>query len=154
MGKRILRRMAVGFSASTLVTMLVQLIMALQGSAVVTPLFAARFPNEAAAILAQLGLVGVIGMAFAAAAQILEIEKWSFLQQGIVHFVVTAAVWMPIAWFCWMPMPAYALWISIAGWTLTYAVNWLVKYFVWRREVREVNRSIRKYREERKHESD
>lgn len=149
MGKRIILPMIVSFGATVLVGILVQFCMAMAGEAVVTPGFAARFPNEGAAILAQLGLIGLIGMAFAGGAHVFEIEKWSFLQQGIVHFLITAAVWMPVVWFCWTPMPAAAVWISIGGWTVTYAINWLIQYFIWRRKVRELNRSIRVYREEK-----
>ena len=98
--------------------------------------------------MAQLGLVGIIGMTFAGAALVFEIEKWSFLKQGAVHFLITAAVWMPIAWLCWAPVRGKGLVFTIIGWTLTYMVNWLVQYLLARRGVRELNRSIRKFREE------
>ena len=148
MGKKMIVRLAVGLGVTSFVTLVVQFWLAMRGKSIVTPGFAARFPSEAAAVLAQLGLVGFIGMAFAGAARIFEIERWSFLKQGIVHFLITAAVWMPIAWLCWMPMPACAIWISVGGWTLTYAVNWLAQYFVWRWKVRELDRSIRAQQEE------
>lgn len=149
MGKRVFLPMLVGFGVTVLVEIVIQFCMAMAGETVVSPGFAARFPNESAAILAQLGLVGLIGMAFAGGAHVFEIERWSFLQQGIVHFLITAAVWMPVAWLCWTPMPAYAVWISVGGWTVTYVVNWLIQYLIWRRKVREVNCSIRAYQEEK-----
>jgi len=113
----------------------------------VTPGFAARFSCETAAALAQLGLAGVIGMAFAGAALVFEIEKWSYLKQGVVHFLITAAVWVPITWLCWSPVRGIGLVLTIAGWTLTYAVNWLVQYLISRRHIRELNRSISAFHE-------
>ena len=154
MGKRLILPMAVGFGATVLAVIVIQFCMAMAGEAVVAPGFAAHFPNESAAVLAQLGLIGLIGMAFAGGARVFEIERWSFLKQGIVHFLITAAVWMPVAWLCWTPMPVEAVWISVGGWTLTYAVNWLIQYFIWRRKVRALNRSIRAYREERTYAGD
>lgn len=143
MGKRIIMRLTVSFGSTVFVVLLLQLCLLMAGNAVVTPSFAARFPNEAAAVLAQLGLAGLIGMSFAGAAQIFEIEKWNFLKQGALHFLLTAAVWMPVAWLCWTPMPDGAILGAVLGWAGTYAVTWLVQYFVWRSKVRLLNRSIR-----------
>lgn len=148
MGKKMIVPMIVGFGVTVFIVLVNQFCMAMAGHAVTAPAFTARFPSETAAALAQLGLVGLIGMAFAGGAQVFEMEKWSFLKQGMVHFLITAAVWMPVAWFCWTPMPARTVWISISGWTLTYAVNWLIQYFIWRRKVRVLNDSIRAHQEE------
>lgn len=142
-------RLTVGFGSTVFVVLVIQLCLLMAGNAVVTPTFAARFPNETAAALAQLGLVGVIGMSFAGAAQVFEIERWSFLGQGAVHFLLTAAVWMPIAWLCWTPIPEGAMVSAAAGWLGTYAATWLAQYFVWRRKVRMLNLSIRAAQEER-----
>lgn len=147
MGKKLIRHLYHGFVATVCVCMLVELVIAQTLGHGVTPGFAARFNCEAAAVLAQLGLVGVIGMSFAGAALIFEIEKWSYLMQGLVHFLITAAVWMPIAWLCWSPVRGRGLVFSIIGWTLTYIVNWLVQYLIARWRIRELNRSIRAYRE-------
>ncbi len=151
MRKRLINSLAVGFGSTVLVVLVIQFCMAQAGHAVVAPAFAARFTSEVAAALAQLGLVGLIGMAFAGAAHVFELERWSFLAQGLAHFLITAAVWMPVAWLCWTPVPANAVWGAACGWMGTYAVTWLVQYFLWRRKVRALNRSIRAYREEDGH---
>ena len=145
MKKRLFFAMIIGFASTVFLLLIIQFSMAQAGHAVVTPRFAARFANESAATLAQLGLVGLIGVAFAGAAQVFELERWSFLKQGIVHFLITAAVWMPIAWLCWTPVPKEALWSAVLGWVGTYAITWSIQYFLWRRKVRELNRSIRRY---------
>lgn len=154
MGKRVIMPMLVGFGCTTFAALAIQFCMLMAGGTVVTPTFAARFPNETAAVLAQLGLAGLIGMSFAGAAQVFEIERWSFLKQGAVHFLITAAVWMPIAWLCWTPIPDGALWGAVGGWVGTYAVTWLAQYFVWRGKVRRIDRSIRAAQEERENAGD
>lgn len=149
MKKRMFLAMLAGFASTEFLLLIIQFCMLQAGHTVVTPRFAARFSNESAAVLAQLGLVGLIGIAFAGGAQVFEIERWSFLKQGIVHFLITAAVWMPVAWVCWMPVPREAIWISVSGWIATYAITWGIQYFLWQKKVRELNRSIRRYRNER-----
>ena len=68
MGKRLIRHMYNGFMLSMFVSMIVEFTIAQLTGHCVTPGFAARFNCEAAAVLAQLGLVSAIGMTFAGAA--------------------------------------------------------------------------------------
>ena len=143
MARKLLSHLYHGFTATVSVCLFVELFIAQVLGHTVTAEFAACFRNESAASLAQLGLTGLIGMTFAGAALIFEIERWSYLKQGIIHFIITAAVWMPIAWFCWKPISQPGLWVSIIGWTFTYIVNWLVQYIIARRRIAALNRSIR-----------
>ena len=147
MMKRLLCRFYHGFSVTMIVILAVHFIVAAKAGHAVTPGFAARFSCETEAVLVQLVLVGVIGMAFAGAATLFEIERWSYLKQGIVHFLVTAAVWMPIAWICWSPVNGLGLALTIIGWTLTYIVNWTVQSFLWKKKISEINRAMRLIRE-------
>lgn len=142
MAKQLAVRMYHGFSITMLVDLAVHFVVAQLNGSVVTQGFAARFGCESSAVLAQLALVAVIGMVFAASASIFEIERWSFLKQGVVHFLVTAAVWMPIAWLCWSPVRGFGLILTILGWTLTYAITWGVQYVVFKRKIAELNRCI------------
>lgn len=142
MGRRILLQLTRGFAVTVSVCLVVQLIVAQICGSAVTPAFGMRFSCEGSASLAQLGLTGLIGAAFSAAALLFEIERWSFLRQGIVHFLVTAAVWMPVAWLCWMPASRAGLIFTICGWTFTYIVNWTIQYFIYRWRIRELNRRI------------
>ena len=146
MAKKFISRALHGFGITVSVCLLVQLVIAQLTGNSVTPSFGSHFRNEAAAALAQLGLTGIVGATFASAAEIFEIERWGFLRQGIVHFLVTAAVWMPIAYLCWMPDSRVGIWIAIGGWTLTYAVNWTVQYLIYRHRIAALNRSIQAYR--------
>ena len=140
--RNLLHRLAVGFSITAAVVLAIQILMGQSGRSVVAPDFAARFAGEVPAALMQLGLVSLIGAAFAGAAIVFEFAHWSYLRQGVVHFAITAAVWLPVAWLCWKPAAAWMLGIQIAGWAFTYAVVWLVQYLVCRRRVAEANARI------------
>lgn len=149
MMKKLLVRIYHGFSITMIVNSIVHFIVAQAMGTAVTPAFAARFAGEGAATVAQLVLVGMIGAAFAGAAMVFELERWSYLKQGVVHFLITAAVWIPVAYICWAPVRGIGLVWTIAGWTLTYAVNWLVQYFIWKKSVAELNRKISARRSDR-----
>ena len=154
MARKLISRALHGFAITVSICLLVQLIIAQFSGSSVTPSFGMHFTNEAAAALAQLGLTGIVGAAFACAALVFDRERWGFLKQGIVHFLVTAAVWMPIAYLCWMPDSRMGLWLALGGWTLTYAVNWTVQYFIYRHRIAALNARIRAYREEDQHAGD
>lgn len=109
----------------------------------VTPAFEARFPSATAAVIVQLILIGVIGAAFAACSVLFEIERWSFLKQGLVHLAITSAVGIPICLFCWMPQSASGALILCLSWLLTYIATWLSQYFVYRHRIRALDAKIK-----------
>ena len=148
--RKICEHLAVGFSITVAVALAIQIAIGqASGQSAVTPEFAARFANEGVAALAQLGLIGLIGATFSCAALVRQIERWSYLRQGIVHFAITAAVWMPVARLCWRPRAAWGLWVQLGGWAFTYAVIWLAQYLICRRRVAEANARIAGRREGR-----
>lgn len=148
MARKILQRCAVGFSATILVQFIIVFAMAQADISVVTPSFSAYFANETAATIAQIMLCGLIGIAFSCGAMVFEIEKWSYLLQGAVHFALTAAVWMPIAYICWRPDSPKTALLAALGWLLTYAINWLVQYLIYRHSIFKLNQSIRSFDKE------
>ena len=140
--KKMAQRAVVGFSATILIQTIIFFFMAQSGRSPVTAEFSAHFANETAAVIAQLALCSLIGVAFACGSAIFEIERWSYLLQGAVHFAMTAAVWMPVAWICWRPDSIGTALIAALGWLFTYAVNWFVQYLLYRRSIRQLNVKI------------
>ena len=109
----------------------------------VTPAFAARFPSESAAVAVQMLLVGLVGAAFAGCSVVFDIERWSFLRQGLVHLAATSAVAVPVCLYCGMPeTPGGALALVGSG-VFCYAATWLSKYLLNRRRVRELDARIK-----------
>ena len=109
----------------------------------VTPAFAARFPTATAAVIVQLLLIGLVGAVFAACSVIFEIERWSFLRQGLVHMAITSAVGIPVCLFCWMPESPAGAWILCGSWLFTYIATWFSQYLVYRHRVRALDARIK-----------
>lgn len=142
MWKKAFSRIPVGFSISVFTAALIQIGIAQAGGMTVTARFAAHFAAPEAAAIAQILLVGLIGAAFSGASVLYDLERWSFLKQGIVYFAITAAVWVPVLLICWTPMPLYGILWSGLGWTGTYAITWGIQYAVYRKRIRDLNRRI------------
>lgn len=152
MMKKLLQRIIAGYAITLCANLPVHLAVAHLAGTAVVPAFSAMFRTEIAATLAQTMLCGLIGAAFAGASLIFETGRWNYLVLGAVHFAVTAAVWIPVTMLCrWIPSNAAGLACCFGGWLLTYAVNWLVQYFIYRSRIRELNRQIAKMREREEH---
>ena len=108
----------------------------------VMPDFAAHFSSEIAAVVVQALLTGLISTAFAASSVIFMIERWSFLRQCVIHFLITSAVWIPVVSLLWMPRDGLGVMIGAASFFLSYAIVWLSQIAVNRRLVKKINRKI------------
>ena len=142
MWKKALARIPLGFASTVLAAALIQICIIQGGGSTLTERFASHFIAKDAAVLTQLLLVGGIGAAFSGASVVYDLERWSFLRQGIVYFVITAAVWVPVLLICWTPMPKEGILFSSLGWTGTYAITWGIQYAVYRKRIRDLNRKI------------
>ena len=75
------------------------LIVVLCGGQSTVPGFVTRAGGEIVAAFLQPLLIGWIGFAFAAGSVLFEIERWSFLQQGLAHLAVTLPVFIAVCMF-------------------------------------------------------
>ncbi len=152
MWKKCLWRGAVSFT--TCVTVNVLILMAKTMSMVritgdkqalpdLVPEYAAHFENPFMALMVQTLLCGLIGFVFGACSVIMDIAKWSMVRQAVVHFVLTACVWVPVSIFCW-GLGRY--WISFIcvflGMLFTYTVTWTCQILVCRKEVARINEQL------------
>ena len=109
----------------------------------VTPAFEARFANTTTAVVVQLLLIGLVGATFAACSLIFEIERWSYLKQGLVHLAITSAVTIPVCLYCWKPENAAWALALCGSWLITYAATWFSQYLVYRHRVRALDAKIK-----------
>lgn len=107
------------------------------------PDYAAYFSNPYIALNVQVLLCGLIGMSFGCCSVIMELERWSMVKQAVVHFALTAVVWIPVSVFCW-GLGRYRSTLVSVGISLfvTYAVTWIIRIAHCRREVRKINQRI------------
>lgn len=109
----------------------------------VVPSYAAHFSTPLMAVMTTYFLVGLIGGAFGAFSVFYEIETWSFLKQGILHFMATAVVWIPIAIFLWgMNKYPAALVSTIVSLSLTYGLTWWLNYLKCKKNIELINHRI------------
>lgn len=88
-------------------------------------------------------LTGLIGAVFGGASILYDIERWSFLKQGICHFLVTAMVWIPISVFLWGLGKYVTTLISIViSFAVTYGVTWWMQYLRCRENIRQINEKL------------
>ena len=144
--KKILLRSAISAPVSIVVNQLITIIISLvigDGRYFpVTPAFAAMFESELAPVLVQMLLIGLIGATFAGSSAIFEIDRWSFLKQGVIHLAITSAVFITVALICWRPVNLAGV-ITLTGiMVFIYGCTWLSRYLIWRRCIRKLNARI------------
>ena len=144
MWKKSLARGAFSYCCCVTITLATSMIAVLCGAPqACTPDFIARVGSETAASLLQPLLIGLIGFAFGAGSVLFLIERWSFLKQGALHLLLTAAVWISIELICFSPVtPPVVLSFAISA-AATYAITWSIQYCVWRAQVRRLSEQIR-----------
>ena len=118
----------------------------------VMPAFAARFSSDTTAVIVQLLLIGLVGATFAACSVIFEIERWSFVKQGLVHLAITSAVTIPVCLYCWWPETTGTIVVLVISWLSCYAATWLAQYLLYRHRVRALDAKIKAMNLEENHE--
>lgn len=107
------------------------------------PEYAAFFDNPFMALMVQTLLCGLIGFAFGCCSVIMEIARWSMVRQAVVHFLLTACVWVPVSIFCWGLGRYLISFISVfLSMVFTYTVVWTCQIIICRREVARINAQL------------
>lgn len=147
MWKKIVSRAGISMAVSCLITQLFSLaVMLIVNDSDFVPLvpdYLAHFESPLLAMSISIILTGVIGGVFGGASVIYDLERWSFLKQGVVHFIVTSAVWIPISVYLWglgkNPTTLISILISFV---VTYGIIWFMQYLRMRDTVRKINEKL------------
>lgn len=152
MWKKSVRRGVVSFALCVTVNILVLMIKTMstvkmtgdaQAMPELVPEYAAFFDNPFMALMVQTLLCGLIGFAFGCCSVIMEIAKWSMVRQAVVHFLLTACVWVPVSIFCWGLGRYLISFISVfLSMVFTYTVVWTCQIIICRREVARINAQL------------
>ena len=147
MWKKVISRAIISMSISALIAQIIMLLVTwIGGKADFVPLvpdFADRFQSPYVAMQLSILLTAFIGGVFGAASMIYEIEKWSFLKQGIIHFIVTSAVWIPISMYLWGLFKYPSTLISVViSFTITYGIMWFLQYRKCCETIRQINERL------------
>lgn len=151
--KNIFGRAAGGFVIGVMIGQIVQTIISLNtGQGEYMPVmghFRSFFESEMTAVMLQILLTGIIGVTFATSSLVFEIAKWGSLKQYIVHFCITAVVWVPIVTVLWMPKTYMNTVIFLINFLGTYVVTWVIRYLISKKDIQQINAAIQSKRNER-----
>lgn len=149
MKKKILYRSALSFPIGIAIGYLISIFQSLMWAegyySPCTPELVSAMGNEINAVLLQTLLCGLLGVSFGGCSVIWQIERWSIVKQTGIHFLIVAAVMMPIAYFSyWMEHSVAGFLSYFAIFAAIFAVIWLVLFFTGRYHVSKMNEKLHK----------
>lgn len=111
----------------------------------VTPELIDTMGNELNAVILQTVLCAIMGVGFAAASVIWEIDSWSLAKQSGVYFMIISVVMLPIAYVTnWMKHTILGVLSYVAIFAAIFVVVWLSQYLLWKRKIKKMNALVSK----------
>ena len=113
----------------------------------VTPELIDTMGNELNAVILQTVLCAVMGVGFAAASVIWELDSWSLAKQSGIYFTIISASMLPIAYVTnWMKHTALGVLSYVAIFVAIFIIVWLSQYLLWKRKIKKMNALVSKDR--------
>ncbi len=114
-----------------------------QGEFPMLPEYMAHFSTPTMALIVQCLLIGAASATFGLGSFIMENEKIGLITQSIIYFVATAAVWVPVACFCWGFHKYLPTMIGVSvSYLISYFISWRIQYKVCRTNIEEINQKL------------
>ena len=137
---RILKRAGLGFLIGMAVGNLIAFLSSIGHSGIVAAELVDMLGNEVAAVILQTFLSGLIGAAGFGGMLFYEIESWSMIKTMVVHFALISVVYIPVSlvlhWF-----ETIEQFLIMEGMMLlAYMIIWLILYFVYKSQVKDLNK--------------
>lgn len=113
----------------------------------VTPELIDTMGNELNAVILQTVLCAVMGVGFAAASVIWELDSWSLAKQSGIYFMIISVIMLPIAYVTnWMKHTALGVLSYVAIFVAIFIIGWLSQYLLWKRKIKKMNALVSKDR--------
>ena len=113
----------------------------------VTPELIDTMGNELNAVILQTVLCAVMGVGFAAASVIWELDSWSLAKQSGIYFAIISVIMLPIAYVTnWMKHTALGVLSYVAIFVAIFIIVWLSQYLLWKRKIKKMNALVSKDR--------
>ena len=139
---KLIKSFAFSSITSLIILALIEIISAAFGHRIspLTPEFISYFPSETIALEVDILLYGVFGLAFSSMTFIYEIDSIGFVLQNIIYCLSTSVIWIPVVTFIWQLWKyPQALFCTIAGFIVTYAIMTITVYNTTRKEIHDLN---------------
>lgn len=149
MKKQIIKRGIFGFPVGIAIGFVITLIIsACVGDGTfypVTPELIDTMGSEMNAVILQTVLCGIMGVGFAMASVIWELDSWSLAKQSGVYFLIVCFIMLPIAYIAnWMEHSIGGF-LSYAGiFVGIFVIVWLAQYLSWKRKIKKINALVNK----------
>lgn len=137
MKKEILKRMIVGLLGGIAISYIITIIISWTfGDGKYyscVPSLVVKFGNEINAVTIQVILSAVLGVAFAGASIIWEMDRWSILKQTGLYFGIVTVVMMSVAYVCeWMEHSFKGFICYFTLFFVIFVLVWIVQYIIWK----------------------
>lgn len=87
----------------------------------------------------------ILGIYYGCSSFIFEIEKWSPLKQTIIHFILSFAIWLPIAIITgWVPLNLSTIFIGVIIFTVLYLLTWYGHFLYFKKVENDMNNLLKK----------
>ena len=144
MKKKIMKRiwigLPVGIAMGYIITLIISACIGDGTFYSVAPELTEKMGNELNAVILQTVLCGVLGVGFAAASMIWELDSWSLAKQSGVYFLVIGVLLLPTAHVTnWMQHSIVGFLSSIGIFVGIFAVVWLSQYLCWKQRIKKMN---------------
>ena len=145
--KEYLTRIAISFSVSAFMGILINLIIdavanatGSEGFISMSPQYIALFPTPVIAAYCNVLIYGLIGAVFSGATAIYEVERIGFVIQSLIYFLITAAASMGITVVLWQLHRYPAAFIStMAGYLATHIIMITIEYRKVKADIKAIN---------------
>ena len=135
----------VGIAIGFVITLLISICIGDGAFYPVTPELIQTTGNQLNAVILQTILCAILGVGFAMASVIWEIDSWSLAKQSGIYFAIVCVTLFPIAYITnWMKHNAIGILSYVGIFVAIFVITWLVQYFVWKRKVKRMNDGVRK----------
>ncbi len=145
--KEYLTRIAISFSVSAFMGIMINLIVDAVANATgsagfisMSPQYVALFPTPVIAAYCNVLIYGTIGAVFSGATAIYEVERIGFVIQSIIYFLITAAASTGITVVLWQLHRYPEAFIStMAGYLVTHIIMITIKYRKVKADIKAIN---------------
>lgn len=99
--------------------------------------------GELNAVMLQALLGGILGMGYAMASVVWDIDSWSLARKTAVYLVIGCVLLFPISYIAhWMPRNVVGVLVYVGIFVVIFVVVWLAQYMIYKRQVNEMNSKL------------
>lgn len=144
MKKEIMKRSLMGFPIGITIGQFITILISLKWGngdySPYVPELASAMGSEIHAIILQSILCGILGMGFAAASFIWQIDHWSIVRQTGIYFLTISIIMLPIAYFAYWMEHSLVGFLSYFGvFVFIFVILWVITYVMGRYNVKRMN---------------